>query len=118
MTAHSYSIAMPRLRRLRRPPGRLVWLALHALLALCWVVAAVLIFVWEASWSMRALMLIAGALYGREFSRFHGELRRTFTAWLDGQTFQPVARNEWNMLALRWAWFCIWVGWALAEVAR
>jgi hypothetical protein len=115
MTANSYSVTLPRIRRLRRPPSRLVWLALHALLALCWVIAAVLIFVWEGSWAIRVLMLFAGAMYGREFSRFHGEMRRTLTAWVDGRTIRPVSRSEWRMLGFRWIWFCAWLAWAFAE---
>ncbi len=90
--------AVIRLRRRRKPPIRLVFLAIDYTLCVAWVtfllVAAITVGEWRLVGSVLAVMWMTFAVWAsRDFAR-------TLAAWRRGESCRPVSRIEWA--ALTW----------------
>jgi hypothetical protein len=83
-------------RRLRRPPARLVYLAIDYVLCVTWVtfllVAAITVGEWRLVGSVLAVVWMTFTVWAsRDFAR-------TLAAWRRGEPCRPVSRIEWGVL--------------------
>ena len=84
------------LRRRRKPPARLVFLAIDYALCVAlvtfWLVVAITVREWRLAGCVLAVVWMTFAVWAsRDFSR-------TLAAWRRGEPCRPVSRVEWGVL--------------------
>lgn len=96
MSENSDQVAVRLPRRLRRPPARLVYLAIDYALCAAWVtfllIVAITVGEWRLTGSVLAAVWMTFAVWtSRDFAR-------TLATWRRGEPCLPVSRVEWVVL--------------------
>ncbi len=97
MTTHA--IALPRMRKIPRPPKALAWKAIHCLCWGIWTVLCVMATVIEHHYWEVVLVL----LYGKWMARDYRELIKMIEAWLDER---PVKLKSYEPVLVIWTVIC------------
>lgn len=91
--------AVIRLRRRRRPPVRLVYLATDYALCVAWVAFLAVLTLTDGHWR------IAGTVFAVMWAMWSAGTRRDFlrtlAEWRWGGSCRPVSRAEWGVLAVQ-----------------
>jgi hypothetical protein len=99
-------LALPRRRRLRRPPARLLYYVVHGLVAALIFGHAVLR-MFEGH--IEIIGTLVGATWGVLMIMSHALVRLTWNEWLEGRPSIPVRRREWWLLAFYFVYaICVW----------
>jgi hypothetical protein len=104
MTAAAHALRLPRIRRFRKPPSRLVHAALCVVMDAMYIALTVVLAMMGHSVVLNALF---SALWAGVFGLDRSLLKRYLVAYLAGRRLRPPTRWEWFRVCFFGSWVVV-----------